>query len=91
MPLHKPVKQSAAQLRHVAEEIARKAAELQALAIVMEESGFPELDVTNYDQLRRAQVYVDNYAHAAKSAIRQAREARGDFGTPNNVKKPAKK
>lgn len=91
MPLHKPVKQSAVQIRQVAEEIAKKVDELKALAVTMELSGFPELDVTNYDQLRRAQEYVDNYTHAAKSAIRKAREARGDFATPNGPKKPPKK
>jgi acyl-CoA reductase-like NAD-dependent aldehyde dehydrogenase len=91
MPLHKPVKQNAQQLRQVADEIAKKAADLQALAMAMEESGFPELDVTNYDQLRRALEYVDNYGHAAKSAIRKAREARGDFGSTKHVEKPKRK
>jgi hypothetical protein len=91
MPLHKPVKQSAEQLRSVADDIAKKAAELQGLAEAMKESGFDALEITNYDQLRRAQEYVDNYAHAAKSAIRKAREARGDFATPNHKPKPAKK
>jgi hypothetical protein len=86
MPLHRPVKQSADQLRRVADEIAKKAADLQAIAEAMKEADFRELEINNYDQLRRAQEYVDNYANAAKSAIRKAREARGDFATP----KPAK-
>lgn len=91
MPLHKPVKQSAAQLRQVADEIAKKAADLQAIAIELEISGFPELVVTNYDQLRRAQEYVDNFAHAAKTAIRKAKESRGDFGTLAEKSKTPKK
>lgn len=81
MPLHKPVQQSAEQLRSVATEIARAAADLRGIAEAMEQAQFPDLVVTNYDQLFRAQGYVDNYCHAAKKALREARDERADFAT----------
>ncbi len=93
MPLHKPVTQTAEQLKQVANDIQRQAQELHAFATGMELIGFASLDITNYDQLRRAQEYLDNYVHAAKTALRKARNQRGDFATvppPKPAKKAAK-
>jgi uncharacterized protein YukE len=82
MPLHKPVKQNAEQMREVATDLAAGAADLQAICDGISQAGFTDLEVTHYDQLRRAREYVDNYVHAAKKALRDARESRGDFATP---------
>lgn len=82
MPLHKPQQQSADQLRAVANEMAAQANALLGLAKSMDDAGFPELNVTNYDQLRRAAEYCVNYSSAAQKALRKAREERGDFGVP---------
>lgn len=82
MPLHKPVSQTTDQMREVAEDLAKCAADLLGISVGIQQSGFSELAVTHYDQIRRAREYVDNYVHAAKKALRDAREERQDFASP---------
>jgi hypothetical protein len=84
MSSFKPVQQDAAQIKEVASDLAKGAADLAAISEAIELAGFPHLHVGNYDQLKRARAYVDNYVHAAKKALRTAREARNDFATPLN-------
>jgi hypothetical protein len=84
MSSFKPVQQDADQMREVAADLAKGAADLASISEAIALAGFPHLHVGNYDQLKRARAYVDNYVHAAKKALRIAREARNDFATPLN-------
>lgn len=91
MGANKPVTQTPEQVAEVASDLAKAAAELAAISEVMRSCDLNELQVTNYDQLRRAREYTERFALAAKMAIRKAREDRGDFATPIAEKSKGKK
>jgi hypothetical protein len=80
MPIHKPIDATPENMRTIANEIARCAADLLAVADAAKAAGFDELKVTGYGQLRSAAKFANNFVAAAKNGLWKAREQRGDFG-----------
>lgn len=80
MPIHKPIEATPENLRTLAGEIARCAADLTAISDAASEGGFSDLMVTGYGQLRDAAKFTNNFVAAARNALWKARESRGDFG-----------
>lgn len=91
MPIHQPTTQTAEQLKELGADFVRIGSEIASIAIAVKEAGFESLSINNYDQVKRAREYAENYVHAIKRAIREARESRGDFAKQGNAKKSSKK
>jgi hypothetical protein len=70
----------------IADTIGRFSTDLRSIADEMREASFEVLGITNDDQRRRGMEYLEKYVNAARAALREAREARGDYG-----QKPAPK
>lgn len=94
----KPVTQTVDNIRNMASAFAETASALEGLAAIAGVHGFDRIDVTNFDQARRAMEYAANYAAAVRTAINRARAERGDFAAESvsparakPAKKPAKK
>lgn len=71
--------QSRDTLNSTAKQIEETAHLLRAIGQQMDDEKFALLHVGNHDQLLRAMEYLDNFAAAARDALRKARKDRGDF------------
>ena len=90
MPQIRYTPQNRESLCKTAKAMKENALLLEVIAASMEDEKFDELQVTNYDQLRRGMEFLDNFCAAARAALRQARIERGDHHAPINGK-PNKK
>jgi hypothetical protein len=60
--------------------------------MAMASQGFSLIDVSNNDQRAKGLEYIESFVNATGSALRKARESRGDFGkTVEDVEPPKKK
>jgi len=65
---------------------------LRAAAAAMKDLGLARLMVTNNDQREKGLAYIASFVTAVRTAMRNAREARGDFGkSESNGAHPKKK
>lgn len=92
MPPKPKTAQSRETLARHASALERSAGLLRATIQMMADEGFDSLEVTNYDQMTRALLYVNNFASAASNALIEAQTDRGDFKAATvATKKRAKK
>lgn len=63
-------------LAQTAEDLAKYAAEIRAVAERMKFLELDRLEITNNDQRARALEYADNFATAARKSLREAQDAR---------------
>lgn len=91
MPIHVPTTQTAEQLKELGADFVRIGGEIAAIAAAVKEAGFESLSINNYDQVKRAREYAENYVHAIKRAMREAREVRGDFAKQTKASKKGQK
>lgn len=73
------VPQNRATLENTAKQIEESASLFRAIGVSMELDKFEVLKIANHWQLVTALEYLDNFAAAARAALRQEREERGDF------------
>jgi hypothetical protein len=91
MPRVIPVPQSRETLSRTAKQIEETAGLFRAIGVQMQDEGFEVLEVANHNQLLLAMEYLDNFAAAARNALRKARSDRGDFRHKNGVPESPKK
>lgn len=77
-----------ASLLAISQELQEHATNLSALSSSMEALGFPSLGITHNDQRVRSLEYIENFVGAVRTAIREAREQRGDFTASDPVVPP---
>lgn len=80
MPRYIEVPQTGENLKAMASALEDHVANLRIAADQMAANQIETLLVTNADQRKRAMEYLDAWIAAIRSAIRKAREDRGDFG-----------
>lgn len=90
MPRYIEVPQTAENLRAMASALDEHVANLRVAADLMELQKLDTLMVTNADQRKRAMEYLDAWLAAVRSAVRKAREERGDFGPSGDDPKKKK-
>jgi hypothetical protein len=82
MAIHKPIATTPENLKAIAEQLQRCAADLSAVAESVSDAHLEDpLMVTNFGQLKNAVKFSNNFLSAARDALWQAKEKRGDFGT----------
>lgn len=86
MPRKEPERQSPESLNATAKQIEETAALFRAIAVLMQEEGFHFLDISNFKQLKLGMKAIDNFAGAARHALREARDKRGDFTASSMVR-----
>ena len=85
MPVKKPVAVTPDNLRNLAKHIEQTATHLRSVAESMELDHFDVMDVSSYDQMKRAKKYLDNFVSAALGGLREKRDETGQF--PQNGQK----
>lgn len=79
MPQKIDVPQDAASLAAIADEIARAAEHVRAIATTIDVEQFEAVEIPNWTILKRALASIDSFYAGARRAVRVAREQRGDF------------
>jgi hypothetical protein len=82
MPKYVTLPHTPTSLRAMAATLGEQADQLRAVADAIEGSGFTSLPITNNAQRKQVFAFLDSFVSAARVALRDAREARGDFGLP---------
>jgi hypothetical protein len=90
-PLHT---QTVENLLFTAEELTKFAEEIRAVAERMKLLGITEMEVTHEDQRKKSVMYADNFAAAARNALRERLSPATKSTDPKRVRsgsaKPAK-
>lgn len=66
----------------LADAFVEQAELLRAVGVGIKASGLKDLAVPNNDQRKRGMQYIESFTNAARTALREAKEDRGDFGPP---------
>lgn len=81
MSIKRPIETTPENLKAIADELQRCAADLSAISEATRDAKFVHLEVTNFGQLKNAVRFSNNFLAAARDALWRAKEQRGDFGT----------
>jgi hypothetical protein len=80
MPKYVPTTQTPATLGAMAQILSEQAEDLRSVAAAMDVAGFPSLTVMNGDQRKKGLAFIEKFTNAVRSAVREEREKREDFG-----------
>jgi hypothetical protein len=80
MPKYVPTTQTPQTLAAMAQILSEQAEDLRAVSAAMDVAGFPSLTVMNGDQRKKGLAFIEKFTNAVRSAVREEREKREDFG-----------